>query len=109
MLPYVVARTDAERTNRTTVHLFLHAHPMRQGNLQSTTMSMLKQCVIECIGGEGGASLGRSLVGHALNGLRECAAHPGPKAVACVLETSHPYKTKMVSMHPWNMLNHITA
>lgn len=82
------------------VRPFLHDHPMRQGNLQSTAMSVLKQCVIRCVGGEGGAALGRSLVGHALDALRECATHPGPRAVACVLETTHPYQNKMVSAVP---------
>lgn len=60
-------------------------------------MSVLKRCVIQCVGGEGGAALGRSLVGHALDTLRECTAHPGPRAVACVLETTHPYQNRMVS------------
>lgn len=63
-------------------------------------MSVLKQCVIRCVEGEGGAALGRSLVGHALDALRECATHPGPRAVACVLETTHPYQNKMVSTAP---------
>lgn len=62
-------------------------------------MSVLKQCIVRCVGGEGGAALGRSLVGHALDALRECATHPGPRAVACVLETTHPYQNKMVSTH----------
>ncbi|CAM9133388.1 unnamed protein product, partial [Laminaria digitata] len=72
-----------------------HTNAIEQGNLQSTAMAVLKQCVLECVGGEGGAALGRSLVGHALDALRECAAFPGPRAVACVLETTHPYQNKM--------------
>ena len=79
---------------------FLFCCLTRQGNLlHSAAMRALRSRVVECVRGEtGGSELGRCLAGHALQCLRESAARPGPRALACVFETPHPYDNNMVSL-----------
>ncbi|CAM9151445.1 unnamed protein product, partial [Scytosiphon promiscuus] len=68
---------------------------IEKGNLRSAPMISLRKRVSECLGGEGGGTAGRHLVGRALGALGDLTARPGMKAIARVFETPHPYENKM--------------